>query len=199
VPEGRYTGRLAQNRTLPPLVSAPTFLKPAASSLPGNWTGSRVTIVSVRWNICIHTDRRLSEPAKVPPGLRTRNASQNSRSCRAGEGIWCSIVNERTTENIRSWNGIAVASPTCTLTFESAVRSRRERARLRSSSRHVRCRHWGRSQSVVRPGPGPSSRTSPPKSTPFRDQGKISVPSLCLQWFDWQYQRCSRFILSPPG
>ena len=97
----------------------------------------------------------------------------------------------------RSRNGMAVASPTCTLTFESAVRSRRERARLRSSSRHVRCRHWGRSQSVVRPGPGPSSRTSPHKSTPFRDQGKISVPSLCLQWFDWQYQRCSRFILSP--
>ena len=108
--------------------------------------------------------------------------------------MWWSMVNERTTENISLRNGMAVASPTCTSTFEVAVRSRRERARLRSSSRHVRCRHWGRSQSVVRPGPGPSSRTSPPKSTPFRDQGKISVPSLCLQWFDWQYQRCSRFI-----
>jgi hypothetical protein len=61
----------------------------------------------------------------------------------------------------------------------------------------VRCRHWGRSQSVVRPGPGPSSRTSPPKSTPLSDQGKISVSSLCLQRFDWQYHRCSQFILSP--
>ena len=111
--------------------------------------------------------------------------------------MWWSIVNERTTENVSLRNGMAVASPTCTLTFEAAVRSRRERARLRSSSRHVRCRHWGHSQSVVRPGPGPSSRTSPPKSTPFRDQGKISVLSLCIQWFDWQYQRCSRFILSP--
>ena len=111
--------------------------------------------------------------------------------------MWWSMVNERTTENISLRNGMAVASPTCTLTFEAVVRSRRERARLRSSSRHVRCRHWGRSQSDVRPGPGPSSRTSPHKSTPFRDQGKISVPSLCLQWFDWQYQRCSRFILSP--
>jgi len=57
--------------------------------------------------------------------------------------MWWSMVNERTTENISLRNGIAVALPTCTLTFEAVVRSRRERARLRSSSRHVRCRHWG--------------------------------------------------------
>ncbi len=110
--------------------------------------------------------------------------------------MWWSIVNERTTENILSPNGIAVASPTCTVTFASGRRWRRERAKLGSkfSSRHVICPQYWRSQSVVRPGPGPSSSTAPPQSNPFKDQGRISVPSLSLQWFDWQYHRCSRFI-----
>src|ERR1700687_4535101 len=104
------------------------------------------------------------------------------------------MVKETAPENVPSRYGIAVASAHCTRTFEFAVRCPRECANSRSTSMQLRLLYRRLSQSVVKPGPGPSSKTSLPKSTPRNDQGRTSLSSFCFHWLDRQYHRCSRFI-----
>ena len=105
------------------------------------------------------------------------------------------MVKETAPENVPSRYGIVVASAHCTRTFEFAVRRPSERANSRSTSMQLRLLHRHLSQSVVKPGPGPTSRTSLPKSTPRNDHGRTSFSSFCFHWADRQYHRCIRFIL----
>lgn len=65
------TGVSGQNLNLLPLVLISTSCKPPDSNLRGNCSESIVTIVSAKWNSCVHKDHMLSVPTKIPPGFRT--------------------------------------------------------------------------------------------------------------------------------
>ena len=150
-------GLRARNRKSCGPISTSTSANPADSSLAGSVAGSTGVRVSNEWKRFQIIEGVLSEPANTPPGRRTRNTSEKSRSWAATEGTWCSIVKDTALLNVPSGKSIRVASPSITVTFDPSQRRRRSAARRRSISRQVRSGVRSRSSVVVSPGPGPSS------------------------------------------
>ena len=94
-----------------------------------------------------------------------------------------------------SGKGMAVASPSTTVTLVSASRAFSEAASRVSISIAVRRGTRCRSQSVVWPGPGPISRTASPRSrSPIAD-GIMYWWTILAQPGERQYQRWIRFIV----
>src|SRR5262249_20477578 len=139
----------------------------------------------------------LSLPAKIPPGSKTRTTSRSNLSCNARDGTWCSMVNDTTAENCSSENGIAVASPVTISTLLPCHRERSALAESESSSRAVRRCTFGPISSVVRPGPGPNSRTLCPNATPD-SAFDTRCATILLHRPDRHNQWCNRFTLTPP-
>src|SRR5580704_8065845 len=81
------------------------------------------------------------------------------------------MVKETAPENWASENGMAVASPATTATLLPHKRELRDFASLESISIAVIWCVAKRNRSVVRPGPGPSSRTFSPRSALARTHG----------------------------
>src|SRR5580693_4846801 len=106
------------------------------------------------------------------------------------------MVNEAPPENRASPNGIAVASPPTTSTLLPRKREPSDSAALASISRAVRRSTPSRNSPVVRPGPGPSSRTFCPRSACEMTHG-----TRCWTVFRHRAERhnqwCKRFTRSP--
>jgi hypothetical protein len=167
-------GLRAAKRTRPGMVATLGPARPAACRRPGRVPGSTTTIVSNRWMRRNFQLGRLSVPARTPPGRSTRAASASSRSCKAGEGTWWSMVKQTTALKLPSANGMAVPSPCTTSTEPPSSRPRRA-ARRPSTSSAVRPGTRRAKSRVVTPRPGPTSSTSGPRSTPSRAQGRSVV------------------------
>ena len=113
------------------------------------------------------------------PGRRTRQASARSASWAATVGTWWSIVIATPAREPAGRNGIATASAWTTVTLAPVIR-RCEAPRRPSRPPRPRsaCRVRDRRTSVVRPGPGPISRTLPPSGRSPTTHGTSVVPDV---------------------
>jgi hypothetical protein len=92
--------------------------------------------------------------------------------------------------------GLAVASASIPSTFDFLMRSRSDDANRGSISMAVRRAVRWRRTSVMRPGPGPNSRTSSLGSTPSSAHGITRRSTGHLHSADRQTRRCSSFLLA---
>src|SRR4051794_33421496 len=96
--------------------------------------------------------------------------------------MWWSTEKAVTVEYRSESSPVSVPSPVITSTLVPASLARSSPARCASISTAVTCLARSRSKSVVRPGPGPISRTSSPRSPACSTQGSSSVLSISAHW-----------------
>lgn len=103
------------------------------------------------------------------------------------------MVNETAPENSKSPKGIFVASPSMTWTLLPCKRDFSEQANERSISSAVSRATEVRNRSVVKPGPGPISRTFGPRSvSPIAHESRSAT--VRRQRSERHTHRCKRFI-----
>ncbi len=106
-------------------------------------------------------------------------------------------MKERTAENARSACGSAVASAWRTSNPGRASRCPSEGASTGSNSTAVSFATSSTRTSVVRPGPGPISKTSSPSSRPSKTSGMMYRPTVSAHSALEQSSRCSWFNAAP--